>query len=129
MQDINCVELYAFYMALRHSLPGATTFTTDSSFVQKGVFERGRAECTGVKATHADLWRAVWKLLDEDWEGLQLTKVMAHASEQDVVDGKTTWEQKLGNDAAEVCAKKRLPGGPRSSGDPGGIRSANLPCP
>ena len=37
---------------------------------------------------------------------LALTKVVAHAIEEDVALGRTTWEQKLGNDAADQAAKQ-----------------------
>eukprot|EP00974_Lingulodinium_polyedra_P102185 9895581-Lingulodinium_polyedra.AAC.1 len=70
--------------------------------------ERGRIGTTRAGSAWAELWVQVVDYLDEvslGAGGVQLFKVKAHASGQDVVAGRSTVQAKRGNDAVDAWAK------------------------
>jgi len=67
-RTIKRAELWALRQALAHAGAGALVLHTDHEGLVTAL-ERGRAWCTGARRPHADVWREVWRLL-EDMGGL-----------------------------------------------------------
>ena len=67
------------------------------------TFEQPYTESTGSGNPRAHLWRLIWSKLRG--RPVLLAKTKAHATEQDVLLGRTTWWQKRGNDAADRFAR------------------------
>ena len=91
---------------LRNALP-PLTLCSDSGFFVDG-YEKGPAATTAARAAHADVWRRFWKTFEDfgGRSGLQVIKVKGHCSQGDVDAGRTTREDKWGNDKADEAAKK-----------------------
>eukprot|EP00959_Pyramimonas_sp_CCMP1952_P024354 510982-Pyramimonas_sp.AAC.1 len=101
---INEAELTALLERLKHACP-PLVLHTDSKYVFDGVLSRGRVHTAHVLDTHCFLWCEVWARL-EDWgfdgselcEAVRFVKVPAHPSRADVLAGRATTRDKLGND-------------------------------
>ena len=64
-------------------------YVTDSSFVEQGVYQRGRKATETSTSAWADLWRDVWCVI-QVWDGLgdslSVRKVTAHTTPEAVLD-------------------------------------------
>jgi hypothetical protein len=84
------------------------TIHCDNATVVSGI-ERGRGWCCSARRPHADVWRHIWRLL-EDIElgpsGVRIVKCKAHVTEQrrHAMTGQQQHVQK-GNDEADIFAK------------------------
>ena len=96
-------ELRALVAILRVAV-GPLTIHVDSKLVVDGV-ARGRRWCCDSRREGADLWRQVWDLLDDMPDLIDVVKVRAHLSYQDVLDGRIGWKSWLGNAIADRWAK------------------------
>ena len=103
-------ELAAIVHVLE-SEPRALEIRTDSQYCKKGfdglVALRARAWRTSVgrEVCHLELWQRAAALLDErGWDSVRLVKVKGHASFLDVLHGKTSEQDKYGNDSADRLA-------------------------
>jgi len=58
--------------------------------------------------TDGDLWQQAWLAVKSRGIGNQtLRKVKGHATEQDVINGTSTWEDRGGNDISDKLADKK----------------------
>ena len=64
----------------------------------------GRENTTSCVAPHAHIWHFL-HLVDE-WGGIELVKIVGHATRADVVAGCITSRQKLGNGMADARARE-----------------------
>jgi hypothetical protein len=100
-------ELWALLEVLRVCCP-PLTIHCDNATVVSGI-ERGRGWCCSARRPHADVWRHIWRLL-EDIElgpsGVRIVKCKAHVTEQrrHAMTGQQQHVQK-GNDEADIFAK------------------------
>ena len=94
-------EDYALVMASILCEPPFTAYVDCHGSID--AFELPVSESTGSGNPRAHLWKLIWGKLRG--EPVLLAKTKAHATEQDVLLGKTTWWQKRGNDAADKFAK------------------------
>ena len=96
-------ELRALLEILRVAI-GPIVIHVDNKQVVDGV-QKGKTWCCGPKRDGADLWREIWRRLD-DLEGLvEVRKVKAHLRFQDVVDQRIPWSSWVGNGVADMWAK------------------------
>ena len=77
---------------------------TDSEYVCKGVASFRQWGPFGWHGEHADLWNALAKELSSCSSDVQVSWVKGHAKKIDVERGRTTEEDKLGNDGADALA-------------------------
>ena len=75
IQDVDGAELFGLFMFLRIARAPAQ-YVTDSSFVEQGVYQRGREATVASASAWADLWRDVWCEIDA-WGGLVTTSPCA----------------------------------------------------
>ncbi len=97
-------ELRAVVEAVRMAT-GLLEIYTDCNGVVKG-FRRGRTWTTSARQPAADLWRGLWKAIDETGSTVSVHKVAAHRSPQDVAEGRISPTNWLGNWIADNLAKK-----------------------
>ena len=96
-------ELRALLEVLRISV-GNICIHVDNSQVVDGV-QLGKQWCTSSRREGADLWRDIWRLLD-DMYGVRVVKVKAHLTFSQVAQGAIEFDHWTGNGAADLCAKK-----------------------
>ena len=96
-------ELRAVFEVLRVTI-GPIEIHVDNKMVVDGV-AHGRAWCCDARREAADLWREVWDRLDEMPGLVQVVKVKAHLSYEDVLSGRIPWKHWLGNGMADMWAK------------------------
>jgi len=81
------------------------TLWTDSAGLVDG-WHRGKVRCTSSSRPAADLWREIWRRLDDMGpEGIKVMKVKGHATDADVERGVSTPWQMACNDHADHFAK------------------------
>ncbi len=97
-------ELRALLNALPMAMPPLVLWS-DCSTVVRGV-SRGSRWCTSGRREGADIWRAIWKRIDDIGPGLVVVKVKGHATRTHIDQGITTAELKRGNDEADKWAKE-----------------------
>ena len=96
-------ELRALLEVLRIAV-GPIEIHVDNKMVVDGV-DHGRAWCCDSRREAADLWRQVWDRLDELPDLVQVVKVKAHLSYEDVLSGRIPWTHWIGNGMADMWAK------------------------
>ena len=98
-------ELWAILHVLQMAIPPLTIWT-DSQGAVDG-WEKGKDWACAACRPAADLWRQIWRLLDDiGIDGLAIRKVKGHATEADVEAGRSTdWERQC-NDHADAFAKR-----------------------
>lgn len=67
-RKVKRVEMWAFFEVIRHALPPIIVHT-DHAGILSGL-ARGRDWCTAACRAHADVWRLIWRVID-DLGGLQ----------------------------------------------------------
>ena len=98
-------ELKALLEALRLAVPPVTIYVDNSSVV-RGV-EKGEEWCTSSGATGAGLWREIWAILrDLEGQEVHVRKIKAHTGWWDVLLGRITHRQHVGNGMADTAAKE-----------------------
>jgi hypothetical protein len=94
-------------MAIVESLKvcGTTlTIKTDYLPAVQG-YRKGKAWCTASSNPFADLWRKIWrKVEDIGEENVHILKVKGHATWKDVDEHRATFESRMGNNAADKQA-------------------------
>ena len=104
--SINRAELRAVLEVLRISA-GGVTIKSDSAFVVGGL-KKGKKVCTAAGHEGADLWRELWPIW-EDLEGtVSVVKVQAHATWVQVMEGRISHMDFVGNREADKAAKEAL---------------------
>ncbi|CAE8587360.1 unnamed protein product [Polarella glacialis] len=105
VQDIGAGELWGVLVVLRHCMPPIAV-KTDCELVVTG-FRRGRAWCCCSARPFAEVWRLVWRKIDDlGLEAVCICKVKAHASVGDVEAGRLSLVDRAGNTWADRYAKK-----------------------
>ena len=98
-------ELNALLEALRATMPPVTIYV-DNKAVVDGV-QRGERWCTASGSSGADLWREIWGYLRElKGQEVQVVKVKAHTSWWDVLEGRISHREHVGNSMADKAAKE-----------------------
>ena len=97
-------ELIAVLQVLRIAI-GPIHLFCDNQDVVKGV-ARGRRHCTASSADRADVWRKIWRIIDEIGEDFRIDWLPGHSSWIHVLEGKLTPHQHVGNDMADTAAKE-----------------------
>ena len=64
VQDTPAAEAYAFLVFLRHAGEGPHSYSTDCSWVADS-FAAGPEACTQPQHVHAEIWREIWRLIDD----------------------------------------------------------------
>ena len=95
-------ELWGLIKILELALPPLTVYV-DNAGVVDGV-RRGQAWCTAAARPAADLWRKVWRKLDDIGGGIVVLKCKGHATAADIAAGRATALTKAGNDHADFFA-------------------------
>ena len=95
-------ELWALRELLRVAC-GPLAVYVDNLEVVNGV-HNGREWCCHHKRDGADLWRQIWRYLDDMLGWIQVRKVKAHLDLSDVKRGRITYEQWVGNGVADLAA-------------------------
>ena len=95
-------ELRAVVVLLKHALPPLTTHV-DCQTVVDG-WTKGREWCEASCRPDADLWRELWRLLEDVGPGVVMMKCKGHATEADVSSGRATNFEKVANDNADHYA-------------------------
>ena len=87
---------------------------TDSAFVVEG-FHKGKATTTAAAHEAADLWRIFWRLISDmggergqGQRSISISKVKAHTNWSDVMEGRISHFDFVGNSAADKAAKEAL---------------------
>ena len=97
-------ELTAVYEVLRIAL-GRVCIYCDNLEVVKGV-EKGKTYCTAAAREGADLWRRIWRIMDEIGDSVAVRWIPGHTTWINVLEGKITPHQHVGNDMADKAAKE-----------------------
>ena len=97
-------ELTAVLQVLRIAI-GPIHLFCDNQEVVKGV-GRGRRHCTAASADCADVWRKIWRIIDEIGEDFKIDWLPGHSSWIHVLEGKITPHQHVGNALADKAAKE-----------------------
>ena len=97
-------ELTAVYEVLRITV-GNLLILCDNLEVVRGM-ERGKVFCTAATTDGADLWRRIWRILDEIGDRVTTRWVLGHTTWINVLEGKLTPHQHVGNDMADRAAKE-----------------------
>ena len=97
-------ELKALLEALRVTV-GPVKIFIDNKAVVQGV-KKGEDWCTSSRSSGADLWRQVWRYLNELEGNVEVVKVKAHSKWWDVVEGKIAHREYVGNMMADLAAKE-----------------------
>ncbi len=98
-------ELRAVLECLRYASGSPLVIYVDNQEVVDGC-QKGRKWSTAANRDGADLWRAIWDILDQVGKEISICKVKAHTHEEDIEAGIITVEQRDGNEIADVLAKK-----------------------
>ena len=96
-------ELLAVVTAMRRD-PRPVHIKTDSEYVVRGFELYHQWMHEGWKGSHVDLWTQFNEIIAEDPSRVHISKVLGHATWLDVRLGKSSREDKLGNDAADRLA-------------------------
>ena len=104
--SIGRAELQAVLQVLKVAA-GTATVMVDNAFVVQG-FREGKEWCTCSATEGADLWREVWALLEGRGNAVTVKKVKAHTSWADVIEGRVSHMDHVGNAAADKAAKEAL---------------------
>ncbi len=99
-------ELMALREVLRMAAPPLTVYIDNKAVVDG--FSRGRAHCTASTTDAADIWRDVWRLVEDIGPGVSILKVRAHTTWWDVLAGRIEPFLRWGNDKADRAAKEAL---------------------
>ena len=96
MQEVPLAELYGLWQCLRHCLP-PIHYHTDCRWVSDG-FIGGRQATAGGTCVFADVWAAVWSMVDDIGESnVACSWIKGHASLADVDRKVIKGWQRLGN--------------------------------
>ena len=95
-------ELWGLLKMLELAIPPLTVWV-DNAGVVNG-WHKGPAWCTAAARPAADLWRQVWRVLDDIGGGIVIRKCKGHATEADVAAGRATVFTKTGNEQADHYA-------------------------
>ena len=79
------------------------TIYIDNAGVVNGC-SRGKAWCTAAARPAADLWRQVWRRMEDIGSGITILKCKGHATEADVTAGRATALTRAGNANADFFA-------------------------
>ncbi len=79
----------------------------DNQMVVDGV-AKGRRWCLNPRREGASLWRDIWRAMDEAGDGIEVVKIKAHTSWEDVLNGVVTLRGQKGNAMADATAKAAL---------------------
>ena len=86
VQHAGLGELFAFYQLLVHCIPPVVAVTDYENLVTG--LDAGKKVCTASGQKDAGAWKRIWdKVEDIGRENIQLIKVPAHKSRQDVLNG------------------------------------------
>ena len=97
-------ELRALLEVLRVAVPPLKIFV-DNKGVVDGV-KKGEKWCTASGSTGADLWRKIWWMLNElEGQEVSVVKVKAHTGWWDVLSGRISHIDHVGNAMADQAAK------------------------
>ena len=96
-------ELRAVLVLLKHAIPPLVVHV-DCQTVVDG-WDRGQEWCDSSCRPDADLWRELWRLVDDVGPGVTLVKCKGHATDSDVAAGKATLFEKVANDNADHFAR------------------------
>ena len=96
-------ELHAVLEVLRITV-GPLTIHVDNKTVVDGV-ARGRRWCCDARREGADLWKQIWGRLDEMLGLIQVVKVKAHITYDQMREGRIPWQHWIGNALADAWAK------------------------
>ncbi len=99
-------ELMALREVLRMAAPPLTVYIDNKQVVDG--FDKGRAYCTASTTDAADIWRDVWRLVEDIGPGVTVRKVRAHTTWWDVLAGRITPFLRWGNAEADRAAKEAL---------------------
>ena len=102
-QTVAYAELYALVSALEVALP-PTVFYTDCQYVFDGV-QAGRLWGGHPSRQHGHLWQRLWAL-EADYGELVVRKVVGHLTQADIQAGRGRTTDKIGNDLADMLAKR-----------------------
>ena len=86
---------------------GRVKIKSDNAFVVQG-FKEGKEKCQRSATEAADIWRDTWEAMGELGGTVEVDKVKAHAKWADVVEGRVTHMDYIGNTAADKAAKEAL---------------------
>ena len=80
-------------------------FHVDNKAVVDG-FNKGEKWCTSSASNGADLWRKIWAIVREmEGQEVEVVKVKAHTDWWDVIFGRISHKNHIGNDLADKAAK------------------------
>ena len=96
------VELWGFLKMLELAMPPLTIWVDNARMVDG--WHKGPTWCTAAALPAADLWREVWRLLDDIGGGIQIRKCKGHATSADVAAGRSTAFLQQGNAHADHYA-------------------------
>ena len=99
-------ELQAVLQVIRVATD-PVTIMVDNAFVVQG-FREGKEWCTRSGTEAADIWREIWPIMEDRGELITVQKVKAHTSWADVVEGRVSHMNHVGNAAADKAAKEAL---------------------
>ena len=84
---------------LELALPPLTIWIDNAGVVDG--WSKGKVWCTAAARPAADLWREVWRLLDDIGPGIVIRKCKGHATDADVAAGRASESTKTGNEHAD----------------------------
>ena len=96
-------ELFAVVVACVRD-PRPLDIRSDSEWVCKGFHDWRTWASVGWRGEHADLWDLLAKELCDRAGDVTVSWVKGHATEKDIKRGRTTYEDKAGNDGADKLA-------------------------
>ena len=97
-------ELLAVVLACLRD-PRPLDIRTDSEYVCKGVASLDRLASGHWQGDHADLWNLLGKELASRSSAVKVSWVKGHAKQVDITRGRSTKEDKEGNDGADALAR------------------------
>jgi hypothetical protein len=105
-QEVPAAESMAFLVYLRHIGICDPLFITDCAFV-KDTFDRGPVASSDGWFVFADIWRKIWKAVDDiGGDRVKVRWIPAHTSAKAVQDGRLTELDRWANGEADLEAKK-----------------------
>ena len=103
LQSNQRAELFAVLVACMRD-PRPLEIRSDSRYVCDAFARLQTWTQHGWCGEHADLWNLLAAEVNTRMHAVSLSWVLGHAKRIDVLRGRTTWEDKLGNDGADVLA-------------------------
>ena len=100
IQTVPRAELYAVYMAIKHST-GTTTIYSDCKYVVDG-FHKGKG--LTIHGSHGDLWSLLWEACQARTGQVTVVKVKAHTDEDAVQEGRISKYHQQGHRISDTYA-------------------------